>query len=62
MPIAGPYVPSASGAAFATVTEAEILRGRVQDLEKAVEALKEQNEDLRRQLVALRDGVWLDPG
>lgn len=52
--------------AYATETEMVIQRGRVDTLEKevhearhAIEVLKEQNEQLRRQIAALRDGAWL---
>ena len=55
-----------SQVAYATETEAEILRGRVKDLETAmskasdtIEELKQQNEELRRQIAAIRDGAWL---
>jgi len=59
--------------AYATETEMVTLRGRVADLEKAVgalvehkeqvekvvEELREQNEQLRRRIAALHDGAWL---
>lgn len=48
-----------SQVSYATETEAEILRGRMSDLEEQMKALQEQNELLRRQVAALKDGVWL---
>lgn len=62
-------IPNSSftSVAYATVTEAAVLRGRVDTLEEelhearhAIEELRQQNELLRRQLVALRDGAWLE--
>ena len=48
-----------SSVSYATETEAVLLRSRVDALEETIDELKEQNELLRRQVAALKDGVWL---
>jgi cell division protein FtsB len=49
-----------SGVAAATVTETAILRSQVKDLQEKMDRVLLENEKLRRQVKALRDGVVLD--